>query len=695
MQAPPAGGVPLQAPVIANPPAPLAAVAPTTYHAAYTDQQYDTFQGNYVNLYNEYATGNVQPLPLRNSVYRAGNGGTFLHCLVHVLDPTAGPDDPGRIIALHRLTRHDVRFGQLPLPYDGLGLAYFGDVYNGQVPTTVTIPDTWYNQIGPVQVPDHGLLAQEMAANPNGQLFGPYQAGQADVQPVTTRALVLVPNCYAAPFLTTGMTPKDAYVALRGMIQQAGQDVACEPLLDWLRVTMTRRQGAVTTPATMVPMATPPTFPDPHVQQQFLTYRVQILHRDFPQLQAGSQHHSAVLIAQGISTLTDEQRLARLEAQQRQAVNDAPKKPSDFFGTRLDRLLRWCQVNSEVDLPPIYAELAQTKKGKIRVTLQTAMEEALDNLHYVEDFPLSTTMATKIQDLKWSSAIPDNFSLGVHLFTLGTLDVEAMEAQRQINQHADALYSGDASPALLDIVTVHDNKQDVCIPRTFAQLRYLIERSEALWLVLLGSQHPVTLQHRAFRNTLVSREQRLELISTRDQAYRHMVPALLGRVVQIEVNHWLTTQARTAQPVPFANLTDVFHDIDRQRPWEPVFPPTYLSLPKAMGLPAVSVAGDSNSSTAASTLTNFSGGNTAPSSNASASAAPPPAPSSAVLRNPAWKDSVFGQFKAMNIKAKAVKEQVRKNRVAYPTNKRGDNMCITYHALGICNENCRMATDHI
>ena len=359
MQAPPVGGQPPPPPIAALPQQPVphhAVVAPTTYHATYSDPQYDTFQGNYINLYNEYATGNVQPLPLRNLVYRAGNGGTFLHCLVHVSDPMAGPDDLGRIVALHRLTRHDSRFGQLPLPYGGLGLAFFGDILNGQVPTTVTVPDTWFNQIGPIQVPTHGLLAQEMAAHPNDDLFGPYQAGQADVGPVTTCTLVLVPNCYAAPFLTTGMTPKDAYMVIRGMVQQAGHKVACKPLLDWLLVVLTRRQGALPTPATLVPMSSPPTFPDPQVQQSFLLYRIQTLHRDFPQLQAGSQHHSAVLIAQGISTLMDKQRLARLEAQQRQAATDAPKMPSaDFFGTRLDRLLRWRQVNSENSLPPIYA----------------------------------------------------------------------------------------------------------------------------------------------------------------------------------------------------------------------------------------------------------------------------------------------------------------------------------------------------
>jgi len=320
-----------------------------------------------------------------------------------------------------------------------MGLAFYGDTQHGQVPTSLTVPDAWFNQTGIVQAPTVGLLSQELAAQPLAELFGPYAAGDPDVEPISTRTIILVPNRYVVPFLSTSRAPREAYDILSGMIQQDGNAVACEPLLDWLRVTLVRRAGATIAPATQVDMPTPPAFGDPQVQQQFNEYRIQVLHRDFPQMLPGAQHHSAVLIAQGISTLTNEQRLTRMEAQQRQAVREAPKTPADFFGTRLDRVLRWCQVNSENDLPPVYAELAKARKGKIRVTLQNAVEEALENLKYVEDFPLSTTLATKIQELKWASALPDNLSLGVHIFSLGTLDTEAMEVQRQINHHADSL----------------------------------------------------------------------------------------------------------------------------------------------------------------------------------------------------------------------------------------------------------------
>jgi len=673
------------------------ATAPTTYLAKYLDAQNDSFGGNYTNLYNEYTVGNTQPLALRNAVYKDGNVGILLHGLIHVQDPNAGVDDPGTIVAVHRLTRHESRLGQAPTGYDNVGLGFYGDVINGQAPSTVVIPDAWFNQTAVVQVPTHGLLAQEFAADPQLEVLGPYQAGQPDVQPVTTRQIILVPNVYATPFLTAGLTPRAAYQVLHGMVHQAGHEVACEPLLDWLRATLTKRGGANPQPVTYVPPAAPPAFASPQIQQAFATYRLGIFQADFPHLQPGHYHNSAALIAQGITALTDEQRLARQEAQQRQVVQAALKTPAEFYGTLLERLMRWCQAATDNDLPDIYQTLANTKKGRVRVTLQTAMEEALTNMNYVEDFPVSTTLANKIQDLTWASPLPENFALGLNLFCLGSLDADHMVQQRQLNQHADALYNGDAAPSLLDVVALQDSKQDVYIPRTFAQLRYLVERAQALWLVLLGNHHPVTQQYRAYRHYLGSYEHRLERIVPADPRLKYLTPALLARRIQLATNAWLVTQARSPMPVPFAPLIDIFHDIDLGKQWEPPFPSQYINnsasnntvvapsvaphTPVVNNGPASVVSLGGTASTTGSTLTT-------PSTTA------PALPPNAIVRNLMYNEDVFKKFKEMNIKAKTLKDQLRIRRTAYPVNSRNEKMCLTYHVQGICNSNCRNSGDH-
>ena len=166
-----------------------------------------------------------------------------------------------------------------------------------------------------------------------------------------------------------------------------------------------------------------------------------------------------------------------------------------------------------------------------------------------------------------------------------------------------------------------------------------------------------------------------------------MVPALLGRFIQIEVNHWLTTQARTAQPVRFDTLLDIFQDIDRQRQWEPTFPSAYLSPTKPVP-PSISTSSLTTNSLG-SALTPNTG------SQGASTMQLTPTTSTAVVRNPGYNDKLFGPFKAQNIRARAVKDYVRKNKVAYPVNARNENMCVTYHTLGLCNEACRQVADHV
>ena len=305
MQAPP---IP-QAAAPPQQPQPLGiTVLPNTYAEKYRDPQTDSLGGNYINLCNEYAVGNTQPAALRNATYRAGNVGTLLHGLVHIREVGAAPDDPGTIVALHRLTRPESLIGQAPLPFANLGLAYFGDVINGQAPATVHVPDAWFNQTVPVQVPSHGLLGQQFAAHPADETFGPFQASDPNIDVITTQQIVLVPNKYALPCITTGLSLRNAYLAIKGLVQQAEDEVACEPLLDWLRATLTLRGGANPLPVTVVHPTGPPLFANPHTQQAFAAYRLSVFHQDFLHFQPGHQHQSAALIAKGISDLTAEQR---------------------------------------------------------------------------------------------------------------------------------------------------------------------------------------------------------------------------------------------------------------------------------------------------------------------------------------------------------------------------------------------------
>ena len=684
---------------------PIPQPLPSTYLAKYLDPAYDQFAGSYVNLYNEVAVGANVPATLRNAIYRDGNAGDLLHALVHVREPAADPDDPGTIIAYHRLTRKDARLGHQALPYDGMGIAFFGDMVGGQVPYSVVVPDTMFNQTGIVQAPTPGRLTQLINTDPAAELFGPFLAGDPDVLPVVTRQLIIVPNKYVTPFLTTGMKPKQAYQLLSAMIIQDGQTVACEPLLDWLLLTMIKRTGANVLPVTCTLPLSPPTFASPQAQQQFFAYRLSVVHQDFPHLGAGQAHNSAAVVAQSITTLTNQHRLTRQLQEQQIANKDSVKQPSEYFGVQLDKLMRWTQVASEADLPQIYHDIANAKKARVRVLIQHAVEQVLANLQYKRDFPVSITLANKIINLQWDSAVIDDLTTGLSVFSFGSLDKISMEHQRRLNQHADTLYMGEAAPSWVDVATVQDTrKQDLCIPTTLANLRYLVQRSLALWHVLLGPQHSVTRQYKQYHDILVSREQDLGTVVTRDPSMKFMVPALLARILQIDTNAWLVEQLTSAYAQQLTVLTNVFKEIERQRPWEPLFPAGYTQYLPMGGLTPdhAHISHGDTTTTGACTITSgassLTSGNTAPTTRPNApattgSAATTTRTQSNMVRNIHF-NPIFNKFKAMNLRARPLKQRLIAQGVAFPTNARSSGMCITFHAMGVCNDQCKFLADH-
>lgn len=138
-----------------------------------------------------------------------------------------------------------------------------------------------------------------MAADLNtGTLFGPYAAaGDPDIQPVTTRQVILVTNQYVVPLLSLGMKPKAAFVTLHGMVQQA-----CKALFSWLHVAMVPRAQNQLQCMCINPLATC-TFIMPQDQQAFLSYRLGIAQQDVPLLQPGMHHNITVLITKASTTL--------------------------------------------------------------------------------------------------------------------------------------------------------------------------------------------------------------------------------------------------------------------------------------------------------------------------------------------------------------------------------------------------------
>lgn len=95
----------------------------------------------------------------------------------------------------------------------------------------------------------------------------------------------------------------------------------------------------------------------------FNNYRWAHIDRDLPNLRTTPVAAGVHQIAQGLNTLVTEQCLQQ-QADKTRRTRERNKTPQEYFGTGLRKLMRWCQVLDEADLPPLYSELALAKRGR-------------------------------------------------------------------------------------------------------------------------------------------------------------------------------------------------------------------------------------------------------------------------------------------------------------------------------------------
>ena len=72
-------------------------------------------------------------------------------------------------------------------------------------------------------------------------LFGLYMMGDGKCEQVKTRYAVYVPPSLVGHLLGRELTARQAWDRVRGAIIDLGIDVECKPLIDWLRVSLTRQ----------------------------------------------------------------------------------------------------------------------------------------------------------------------------------------------------------------------------------------------------------------------------------------------------------------------------------------------------------------------------------------------------------------------------------------------------------------------
>jgi hypothetical protein len=657
------------------------------YRDWYTDNARDPFIGNYAAMYANYDLAHG-PHAVRTQIYPNGNSGVPISHLLSVRTANDPANGPGTIQGYHRVTRYQPSLvGQSP--FDNIAYAFLGDVRNGQAPHTVIWDDACFNRAVAVQTPTAANLDQLLAADPAAELVGPFAAGDADTESVTVRNAVFIPNRYMAILLDDHLSPRQAWQRIRGALVANGLAQECEPAIDWLRVALTRRAANQGSAVTQVPPATQDigTLTDAN---RFQEYRTGIMERDHPDMRAGQMAQGAQLIAGGLNDLATQSRLAR-ESDENRRQRETNKTPQDLFPAGLQKIMRWCQAQTEDQLPQIYTDLAQAKKGNRRITIQAAVTNAMETLGYDQDFPITTKIASRVVDLEWAHQLTDDLSLGLHVFTLGWLTAAETEDVKRLNSVADAMFSGMSAPSVADTSTILDSSDEVRIPRTLAQLRYSVEHLHAFWHVHLGPGHRLTARIQEYHQALISKEAILESVIPRNNIPRAWMPALLARCLQIDCQVWMLDQGRSDYPVPIPSLVEVFSEISRKRDWSPDLPAQYFQLDGPAPVVYRPPPSDRSTITGGTGATGSLTGSTRGAPPGSAGGQQPPR--QMPVRNGAL-ETVYDELVALGYKTAKVKEYCASKRVAWPTVRPNVPFCALYHIKHMCNTRCDAAADH-
>eukprot|EP00980_Cylindrotheca_fusiformis_P012538 scaffold3079_cov119-Cylindrotheca_fusiformis.AAC.14 len=660
-------------------------------------------------VYQRYDIGGgLSPRGLRDYLYNSGNNRRAVSVLVHIRDPNDAADQPGEIRLCHRLTRYDagvLGLNQNLIPHVGHG--FFGDVrLNGQAPYSVELPDSVFARINQVtQVPDFGLMEQLLNADPDLPLVGPFPAGTADCSPIDSRQAMMVPNWIARMFLHQGMTPREAYTAVYGVAQAAQQEAAVEPLLNWLRLALTR-PAADQPPRTAIPPLTAPLLRTQRAMDVFQDYRLNHMLADLQGISPAGVLQLSHVTHQGLATIAHETRLTRLDQAEARNQKAARKKPADYYQDYLDGLLRLVQVGSEDDLPPIHEQLANhTKTQTQRVILQRAVHATLTARQIdSEEFPVTTAMAQKVHLVSYGTQAADtDFTEGLHVFNMGTQDSTASTEQDRLNLQADILYGQSVAPSLDEVAELTSSSKDVYIPRDTDQLRAALERTHAFYETLFGDQHTLVRAIDVFIRVVSNNSRRMkDLLASTGQA--HLIPVFAPKVARwfhVEMNNWLIEQRQSPVALPAPDFTQVFRKIRSYDPsWNRPFPIAYMvefPVSQFQMTSAGSVAPSMQSGITQPTAFYSGTAGTMPPSLAPSSTTTSTTnrPDNSRVRNTAY-DNRFERFREKNIKTGTLKANLtsRTPPVQIPRNAAGTPHCLAYHIKGLCNSNCGASADH-
>ena len=400
---------------------------------------------------------------------------------------------------LHHLARYPRRMG-VTTPFDNQWYIAAGQPVGGHQ-TTYSFPDDFMDDQDALQVFTADRIQREIGNDPDANTItvDANDANLEDLELVTTRHAMWLPNQYAALCLEEGLSPVKIWNRLHGAILQDGNTLACKPLVNYLRVHL------------LGDVVDNEGFFDPDELRQPRPGRSLIKHRQnvMRHMMPAATNITAPVSSGNLGGVSVDDIRAIITTLQAGHTAPAPvaapintsSSITKRWSVNLDSLLLFTHSSTIADLEPLYGAIADAGRKLEKATIQAGYNNVARATGAATRAPLTVTkdLTTTITEVIFWSGDLDRIDEGLHEFRT-VYQSAAKTAKDQSAMQTYDLLAADGNLCLEDVqLFQHVLKSNW--PTGFLQLDTTLKVHLNLISLLLRTAHPLRAAYQTFINT--------------------------------------------------------------------------------------------------------------------------------------------------------------------------------------------------
>jgi hypothetical protein len=486
--------------------------------------------------------------------------------------------EEGHTMCLHGLRKYSRQVLQTS-PWDGEVFGYVQDIVAGSIQSVAFTDALFEPTRGTTNTRVHGTVKaidQALAANPTKELLPVVAAAEPGPVSSVTRHMMLVPPRYVPLVINRRLSPRQLWVELSTAIRNNDDEVACAPLINWMKHALTRHNTGRPTASSVPPLA----------HEALIIHRNEFLMRlltgSDPSRATGDPN--AARMSNYIRDAMGEQRIARNEQRYRYEASRAPKSPSQYWPAEsCADLMLLCGVEHEDALPELWRMAASAGK-RDRIAFDRAVQNTARRMAAVGAAPVVTPdLAKRLMGLMFGGSDPDDLSEGIQPFSMVIMDHRSTatrtvaEQAREQSRNYELVTSGDTNTTLADANRLRGTTK---VNVTFDSI-YCDAMLKVCYIILcsmLSSDHPVAVQ---YKRTLDQYDKKKIMYMAHIEAHCPAHPyAKVARYFQLRLVNWFRNIQTSSVVLPAPLFDDMLRKLEVDDPtWAPTIPAAYIRAP--------------------------------------------------------------------------------------------------------------------